>query len=234
MNRTPTRTLEKARLDGARVTLEPLGQEHLEGLANAIEDGRLWEIPVTFVPHPQDLAAFVEQAEAAFCDGRELAFAIIDKASGKVAGSTRFRCIDFGHQRAEIGFTFLGQSWQRSHINTEAKYLMLKHAFECWGLNRVELLTDVLNDKSRAAIARIGAREEGILRNHMVMRDGRIRDSVVFSIVRAEWPEVAVLLAQKIPPVPIVAAADSSNSVPDLNHCSPGLAHSQPDCLTGF
>lgn len=234
MNRTPTTRLEKVRLDGARVALEPLGQQHLEGLASAVEDGRLWEIPVTFVPHPQDLAAFVEQAEAAFRDGREHAFAIIDKASGKIAGSTRFRCIDFGHQRAEIGFTFLGQSWQRSHINTEAKYLMLKHAFESWDLNRVELLTDVLNSKSRAAIARIGAKEEGILRNHMVMRDGRLRDSVIFSIVKAEWPEVAVRLAQKIPPVPSDATAGSRNGVADVQPCFHGLTHSQPDCLTGF
>lgn len=234
MNRTPTRTLEKIRLDGTRVALEPVGQQHLAGLANAIEDGRLWEIPVTFVPHPQDLAAFVEQAEAALRDGREHPFAIIDKASGKIAGSTRFRCIDFGHQRAEIGFTFLGQSWQRSHINTEAKYLMLKHAFENWDLNRVELLTDVLNHKSRDAIARIGAKEEGILRNHMVMRDGRIRDSVVFSIVKAEWSEVAARLAQKIPPVSIDATAHSRNGVPDLQPCSSGRTHSQPDCLTGF
>ena len=221
-------------LDGTRVALEPVGHQHLAGLASAIRDGRLWEIPVTFVPHPQDLATFVEQAEAAFRDGREHAFAIIDKASGKIAGSTRFRCIDFGHQRAEIGFSFLGQSWQRSHINTEAKYLMLKHAFENWGLNRVEFLTDVLNSKSRAAIARIGAREEGILRNHMVMRDGRIRDSVVFSIVKAEWPDVAARLAQKIPPLPIDATPDSRIGAPDPRQCSPGLTHSQPDCLTGF
>lgn len=199
MNTLPSRKLEKMRLEGTRVLLESVGPQHLAGLASAVEDGKLWEIPVTFVPHPQDLAAFIDFAEAALCAGREHAFAIIDKDSGKIAGSTRFRCIDFGHQRAEIGFTFLGQSWQRSHINTEAKYLMLEHAFENWELNRVELLTDVLNKKSREAIVRIGAKEEGILRNHMVMRDGRIRDSIVFSIVKAEWPAVKARLAQKIP-----------------------------------
>ena len=217
MNLVPTRKLENTCVEGARLLLAPLGQQHLAGLASAVEDGRLWEIPVTFVPHPQELAAFIDFAEAALGDGREHAFAIVDKASGKIAGSTRFRCIDFGHQRAEIGFTFLGQSWQRSHINTEAKYLMLQHAFESWELNRVELLTDVLNKKSRDAIARIGAKEEGILRNHMVMRDGRIRDSVVFSIVKAEWPGVKFHLAQKIPQT-----------------CPPGRLQSQPDCLTGF
>ena len=98
----------------------------------------------------------------------------------------------------EIGFTFIASSRQRSVINTEAKYLMLVHAFETWQVNRVELLTDILNTKSRNAIARIGAREEGILRNHMVMRDGRIRDSVIFSIVRGEWPAAKLALEQKL------------------------------------
>ncbi|TCS39288.1 RimJ/RimL family protein N-acetyltransferase [Paucimonas lemoignei] len=190
--------LERNPLEGRRVILEPLGMQHLRGLAEAIEDGDLWNIPVTFVPHPRDLEEFVAFAEDAFQAGRELAYATIDKASGRIAGSTRFRCIELGHRRAEIGFTFLGESWQRSHINTEAKYLMLKHAFERWELNRVELLTDVLNTKSRNAIARIGAREEGILRSHMVMRDGRIRDSVMFSIIRAEWQDVKAALEQKI------------------------------------
>lgn len=198
MNAIPTVKLDKDVLEGQRVILEPLQARHLPGLAAAIADGELWKIPVTFVPHPQDLEGFVAFAEEAFRAGRELAYATIDKASGKIAGSTRFRCIEFGHRRVEIGFTFLGQSWQRSHINTEAKYLMLRHAFERWELNRVELLTDVLNTKSRAAIARIGAREEGFLRSHMVMRDGRIRDSVMFSITKAEWPAVKAGLEQKI------------------------------------
>lgn len=198
MNVASTIRLEKSNLTGQRVVLEALERRHLPDLARVIEDGELWKIPVTFVPHPQDLDGFVAFAEEAFLAGRELAYAVIDKATGKVAGSTRFRCIDLGHRRAEIGFTFLGQSWQRSHINTEAKYLMLGHAFECWELNRVELLTDVLNTRSRQAIARIGAKEEGILRNHMVMRDGRIRDSIVFSIVRAEWPDVKSRLERKI------------------------------------
>lgn len=198
MQRTSDKKVEKVTLEGERVVLEPLSSRHMEGLAAAIADGELWNIPVTFVPHPRDLPPFFTHAEEAFQAGRELAFAIIDKASGLIAGSSRFRCIELGHQRAEIGFTFLGQSWQRSHINTEAKYLMLRHAFETWELNRVELLTDVLNLKSRQAIARIGAREEGVLRNHMVMRDGRIRDSVIFSIVRAEWPGVQSRLTGKI------------------------------------
>jgi RimJ/RimL family protein N-acetyltransferase len=191
--------VEKLILEGRRVRLEPLlSRDHAAGLAAAIRDGELWKLPVTVVPHPQELDAFFTAADDAFAAGRELAFATVDKASGAVAGSTRFRCIDVAHKRAEIGFTFLGKSWQRTHVNTEAKYLMLTHAFETWQLNRVELLTDVLNTASRNAIARIGAKQEGVLRSHMVMRDGRIRDSVIFSIVKSEWPGVKAMLEEKL------------------------------------
>ncbi|HET8695684.1 MAG TPA: GNAT family N-acetyltransferase [Aquabacterium sp.] len=190
--------IEKVALSGHRVRLEPLSAGHLPALADAIQDGELWKIPVTFVPHPDDLPQFYTDAEAAFGAGKELAFATVDQASGQVVGSTRFRCIEAAHRRVEIGFTFLASSWQRTHINTEAKYLMLQHAFEVWGCNRVELLTDERNAKSRSAIARIGAREEGILRHHMVMRDGFIRNSVVYSITSAEWPGVKATLASRL------------------------------------
>ena len=190
--------IEKATLRGSRITLEPLHASHLPSLARAIEDGRLWEIPVTIVPHPNDLLQFLAHAEAQFQAQRELAFATLDAASGLIVGSTRFRCIEAAHRRVEIGFTFIAQSWQRTHANTEAKYLMLTHAFEHWGFNRVELLTDVLNTKSRTAIERIGAREEGVLRSHMVMRDGRIRDSVMFSVVSRDWPTTKQKLEEKL------------------------------------
>lgn len=190
--------IEKTTLTGQRVRLETLTAEHLPGLAAAIADGALWELPVTMVPHPDGLPEFLAKAEAAFVVGRELAFATIDIASGAIVGSTRFRAMDAAHKRAEIGFTFISKSWQRSHVNTEAKYLMLQHAFEHWGCNRVELLTDFLNATSRTAIARLGAREEGVLRGHMVMRDGRVRDSVVFSIIAAEWADVKRDLAARI------------------------------------
>ena len=190
--------IQKQTLTGPRIALEPLHEGHLPGLASAIEDGALWQIPVTFVPHPNNLPQFLHDAEAQFEAQKELAFATVDLASGQVIGSTRFRCIDWTHKRLEIGFTFLAQTWQRSYANTEAKFLMLSHAFETLGFNRVELLTDVLNTKSRNAIARIGAREEGVLRHHMIMRDGRIRDTVVFSITVAEWPQVKLVLANKL------------------------------------
>jgi len=190
--------VEKRVLEGRQVRLEPLSEAHLPELAKAIEDGELWKIPVTFVPHPSELQAFLTDAEEAFDAGRELSFVIYDKRNQSMLGSTRFRCIEPAHRRLEIGFTFLAQSWQRTHVNTEAKYLMLRHAFETWQVNRVELLTDVLNTKSRNAIARIGAREEGILRSHMIMRDGRVRDSVLFSIIAKEWPEARAALEAKL------------------------------------
>lgn len=190
--------IDKVTLTGRRVRLEPVAQQHLAGLAEAIHDGSLWEIPLTFVPHPRDLPEFLLNADAAQAQGKELAFATIDVASSRVVGSTRFRCIDAAHRRVEIGFTFIAASWQRTHINTEAKLLMLQHAFEAWGCHRVELLTDERNHRSRNAIRRIGAREEGTLRHHMVMRDGFIRNSVVHSITSTEWPEVKSMLVARL------------------------------------
>lgn len=190
--------IDKVTLTGRRVRLEPVAQHHLGGLAEAIHDGSLWEIPLTFVPHPRDLPEFLLNADAAQAQGKELAFATIDVASSRVVGSTRFRCIEAAHRRLEIGFTFIAASWQRTHINTEAKLLMLQHAFDAWGCHRVELLTDERNHRSRNAIRRIGAREEGTLRHHMVMRDGFIRNSVVHSITSTEWPEVKSMLVARL------------------------------------
>lgn len=190
--------LDKTILTGERVRLEPLGPQHLPGLEQAIADGALYTLPFTTVPFAHELPQFLSNAEAAFAARRELAFATIDVASGAVVGSTRFRCIDPGHKRAEIGFTFIAAAWQRTHINTEAKYLMLRHAFEQWQCNRIEFLTDVRNTRSRQAIARLGAQQEGILRSHMVMRDGHIRDSVIFSIIGSEWPAVKSRLEARL------------------------------------
>jgi RimJ/RimL family protein N-acetyltransferase len=175
-------------LEGEHVRLEPLEQRHHDGLCEAVRDGELWNLQVTLVPHPRDVAGFVEQALQARAAGDQLAFATVDTATGRVAGSTRFMAVNLPYRRLEIGFTFLGRSWQRTAANTEAKLLMLTHAFEELGLNRVEFLTDFRNDTSRAAIARLGATQEGVLRSHMVMRDGFVRDSVLFSITAAEWP----------------------------------------------
>jgi RimJ/RimL family protein N-acetyltransferase len=186
----PTQPIERTALRGPRVSLEALNRTHLPGLAEAIRDGKLWNIPVTLVPHPDELETFFKQAEDRYALQLERQFATIDIASGSIVGSTRFMNINRMHRRVEIGFTFIARSWQRTYINTEAKYLMLRHAFEVWGCGRVEFITDVLNAASRNAILRLGAREEGIMRNHMIMRDGRRRDSVLHSVVESEWPTV--------------------------------------------
>jgi N-acetyltransferase len=163
-------------------------------LATAIHDGELWKIPVTLVPHPDELEDFLAVADARCALKQELAFATIDLASKQVVGSTRFMKVDLTHRRVEIGFTFIAASWQRSYVNTEAKYLMLRHAFEVWDCARVEIITDALNSKSRRAILRLGATEEGVMRNHMIMRDGRNRDSVLHSLINKEWPQVRARL----------------------------------------
>lgn len=190
--------LDPITLEGDHVRLEPLAPAHHDGLCRAIADGELWNLHVTLVPHPRDVPQFIQQALAAHERGEELAFATIDRASGALAGSTRFMKVHLPFKRVEIGFTFLAGSFQRTALNTEAKLLMLAHAFERLGLNRVEFLTDALNTRSRAAIARLGATQEGVLRQHMVMRDGRVRDSVIFGITAPEWPALKPRLAAKL------------------------------------
>ncbi|MBI3248326.1 MAG: GNAT family N-acetyltransferase [Deltaproteobacteria bacterium] len=185
-------------LEGQFVRLEPLSTKHREELCAAVADGELWNLFVTLVPRPSQIDEFLRNA----CDDHErgegLAFATTEINSNQVVGSTRFMKANLPNKRVEIGYTFLGKSWQKTRINTEAKYLMLEYAFESLGMNRVELLTDYLNSNSRRAILRLGAKEEGILRSHMVMPDGRIRDSVLYSIIRAEWPGVKQLLSAKL------------------------------------
>lgn len=189
---------ESVTLEGTFVRLEPLSETHEQGLCEAISDGELWNVFVTLVPHPDSIDVFFENARKEHEAGDGLAFATIDRATNKIAGSTRFMKANHPNLRVEIGFTFLGKSWQRTSFNTEAKLLMLRHAFETLGMNRVEFLTDYLNEKSRRAILRLGAKEEGVVRNHMVMPNGRVRDSVLYSIIKNEWPGVKENLSVKL------------------------------------
>lgn len=185
-------------LRGKNVRLEPLAERHKAGLCRAISDGELWKLFVTLVPHINDIDEFFYNARMAHETGDGLAFATIDETTNEIAGSTRFMKANLPNRRVEIGFTFLGESFQRTRINTEAKLLMLAHAFETLDLNRVELITDYLNSRSRNAIVRLGAKQEGILRNHMVMPNGRVRDSVLYSIIANEWPGVKQNLENKL------------------------------------
>ncbi|MCX5150707.1 GNAT family protein [Streptomyces sp. NPDC048550] len=189
---------EPAALTGERVRLEPLELRHHDGLCEAVRDGSLWNLAVTLVPHPDDVRGFIEDATAARAEGTQLPYATVDAATGRVIGSTRLMMINTAQRRLEIGWTFLAESWQRTGMNTEAKLLMLTHAFEVMGMNRVELLTDVRNTKSRSAISGLGATHEGVLRHHMVMRDGWIRDTAVYSITRPEWPQAKQALEVRV------------------------------------
>lgn len=183
-------------LEGQFVRLEPLSSTHAGALVAAAADGELWRSTVTVVPSASTVAEYIDAALTAQSQGRELAFVIIKKDSGNVVGSTRF--YDIENRTAAIGYTWLGVSAQRTAANTEAKLLLLTHAFDDWHCIRIELVTDVLNVQSRAAILRLGAKQEGILRNHMLMPDGRIRDSVCFSIISDEWPEVKTRLLTRL------------------------------------
>ncbi|MGB2624601.1 MAG: GNAT family protein [Candidatus Acidiferrum sp.] len=177
-------------LEGRHVRLEPLTQGHHAELAAVGLAEELWRWIPTPVRTSEEMAAYIATALDEQARGVALPFALIEKASGRAIGSTRYGNIDRAHHRVEIGWTWVAPDWQRTAINTEAKYLLLKHAFETLGCIRVELKTDSLNERSRAAILRIGAREEGTFRNHMITASGRIRHSVYFSIVDSEWPEV--------------------------------------------
>jgi RimJ/RimL family protein N-acetyltransferase len=181
-------------LEGRHVRLEPLGMAHLEGLAEIGLDEELWRWIPTAVRTREEMAAYIETALKEQERGISLPFALVEPATRRAIGSTRYGNIDRTHHRVEIGWTWVGREWQRTAVNTEAKYLLLRHAFETLGCIRVELKTDSLNEKSRAAILRIGAREEGIFRNHMITASGRIRHSAYYSIVDAEWPAVKARL----------------------------------------
>ena len=185
-------------LEGQHVRLEPLSLAHQEALIAAAGDGELWNSTVTIVPSRETIASYIGTALNAQAQGHALPFVIIRKESGLVVGCTRFFHIERDHRRVEIGYTWLSASAQRTSINTEAKLLLLTHAFEFWRCIRVEFFTDFLNHQSRTAILRLGAKQEGILRNHMIMPSGRYRDSVCFSITEAEWPDVKARLKEKL------------------------------------
>lgn len=177
-------------LEGSYVRLEPLSMSHRSTLCQALADGALWLSDVTLIPEPDAIDAWLNEAFTAREQGGELPFAIVWKSTGEVVGTSRYDHIDVRHRKLEIGRTWIGESWQRTAVNSEAKYLLLRHAFEELKCLRIQFVTDVANEKSFHALTRIGARVEGILRNHMIMRGGRRRDSYILSIIDSEWPDV--------------------------------------------
>jgi N-acetyltransferase len=185
-------------LTGEVVELVPLSREHHDGLCDAVRPGELWTLKVTRVPAPEKMRAAIEEALEAQTRGEALPFTIIHRATGKVAGWTRFGNIRRHDNGVEIGWTWVGQLWQRTAVNTETKCLLLEHAFERLGCYRVEFKTDLLNLNSQRAIERLGAVKEGVFRKHMLMPDGRIRDSVYYSIIDDDWPRTKARLQERL------------------------------------
>ena len=187
-------------LEGSVVRLEPVRRAHAELFweiaKNDLENIFRW-IPYS-MKTPEDFHRLVDKAFEEQNRGKSVVFATVEPVSGRVIGSTRFMNIDRTNRRVEIGSTWIAPPWQRTAVNTEAKYLMLRHAFEVWKCIRVELKTDGLNQKSRNAILRIGAKEEGTLRRHLVTWTGRVRDTVYFGILDDEWPEVKTRLEVRL------------------------------------
>jgi len=187
-------------LEGSVVRLEPIRRDHAgifwEVAKDALDDIFQW-IPYR-MKSLEDFQQVINKALAEQDRGESLVFATVERKSDRVIGGTRFMNIDRSNRRVEIGSTWIAPAWQRTAVNTEAKYLMLRHAFEVWQCIRVELKTDALNQRSRNAILRIGAKEEGTLRRHVITWTGRVRDSVYFSILDSEWPEVKAKLQERL------------------------------------
>lgn len=194
----PDRRVAPVTLQGSRVRLEPLELEHVAGLAEVGLDPALWQWTLARPTSEAEIRHWAEVAIAGRDAGTELPFATIDAATGQPIGSSRFMNIVLEHRRLEIGWTWIAPPWQRTGANREAKLLMLGHAFEALGCRRVEFKTDSLNEPSRTALLGIGARFEGIFRNHMVMPGGRMRHSAYYSVIDEEWPAVRAALEESL------------------------------------
>lgn len=177
-------------IEGYGVRLEPLGPEHQAGLAQAAADGKLWELWVTSVPGPEQTGAYIQDALSGLEAGTMLPWAVRELSSGEIVGTTRYHDIVARIDRVEIGYTWYAKRWQRSHVNTACKLLLLGHAFDGLGCQVVGLRTDAFNFTSQRAIEALGAKKDGVIRHHQARRDGTVRDSVIYSILRSEWPDV--------------------------------------------
>lgn len=177
-------------LEGHGVRLEPLTYEHQDGLIAAAADGRLWELWFTVVPEPEQMRGYITAALAGQEAGHMLPWAVRDTASGEIVGSTRYHDIVPAIGRVEIGYTWYAKSRQRSHVNTACKLLLLGQAFDTLGCRIVGLRTDNFNFTSQRAIEALGAKKDGVIRHHQARRDGTVRDTVIYSILASEWPDV--------------------------------------------
>ena len=191
-------TLSPIVLEGHGVRLEPLAHEHADALGVAASDGKLWELWYTSVPSPDKTASYIEDALNGQAAGHMLPWAVRESSTGLIVGSTRYHDIVPAIDRVEIGYTWYAGRWQRSHVNTACKRLLLGHAFDTLGCAVVGLRTDNFNFASQRAIASLGAKQDGVLRHHQARRDGTARDSVMFSILASEWPDVKRHLETRI------------------------------------
>jgi len=191
-------TLSPVTLEGHGVRLEPMSSAHADAIAAAVADGRLWELWYTATPHPSAVDDYIAAALDGLRDGHMLPWVVRDVATGTVAGSTRYHDIVPAIDRVEIGYTWYGASWQRTHVNSACKLLLMMHAFETIGCQAVALRTDRFNFRSQQAIERLGARRDGVIRHHSMRKDGSPRDTVMYSILAYEWPEVRRNLEQRL------------------------------------
>jgi RimJ/RimL family protein N-acetyltransferase len=185
-------------LEGRAIRLEPLTHKHEEGLAAAAKDGELWQLFFTFVPDPSGTRAYIDSALSGQDEGHMLPWAVRDMATGEIVGSTRYHDIVPDIDRVEIGYTWYGQSRQRTHTNTTCKLILLEHAFETLGCAVVGLRTDNFNTRSQRAIEALGAKKDGVIRHHASRADGSVRDSVMYSILASEWPDVSKHLETRL------------------------------------
>lgn len=191
-------SLSPITLEGHGIRLEPLAPEHEAGLADAAKDGELWDLWYTSVPEPGAAERYIADAREGQEAGHMLPWAVRELTTGRVVGSTRYHDIVPSIDRVEIGHTWYAGTWQRSHVNTAAKLLLLSHAFDTLGCRVVGFRTDNFNFRSQRAIEALGAKRDGVLRHHQARRDGTVRDSVVYSILSAEWPDVRRHLATRL------------------------------------
>jgi RimJ/RimL family protein N-acetyltransferase len=190
--------LEPITLEGKHIILRPPLLVDIEGLSNAARDGEVWNSRFAQFPHPNEMQKYIQEMVDLNSKSLILPFTTIDKTSNTIVGSTRYLNIDYQNHRLEIGYTWIANSRRKTYVNTEAKFLMLQYAFEKLGCIAVEIRTDILNTVSHRAIQRLGAKQDGILRNHKIMKEGRIRDTVCYSIIKPEWKQVKVNLIEKL------------------------------------
>jgi RimJ/RimL family protein N-acetyltransferase len=190
--------IEPLTLQGRYIILRHPLIDDLEGLSIAARDGEVWNSHFAQFPHPNEMQKYIQEMLNLSSSNSILPFITVDKDSNTIAGTTRYLNIDYENHRLEIGHTWIAKSWRKTYVNTEAKFLMLQYAFEKLDCIAVEIRTDVLNSVSRKAIQRLGAKQDGVLRNHKIMRDGRIRDTVCYSIIKSEWKEVKENLMEKL------------------------------------